>query len=597
MTSSLHKLCIIFSFIAVSFCLPSFVFADEMWHIDKFNSDLTVQQDGKVAITDTIEVDFGLISKHGIFRELPYAYEDENGNKTYIELVVKSVQIDNSSTPYEVDKNSANLRIKIGDPDKTITGKHTYKVNYDATGVLRSFGAYDELYWNVTGFEWPVEIRHVSAKVTLPQSGVTQYACYWGSYGSTESCSSTKVDDRTVNFESTRSVANGSGITIATGYTAGMVPILTVAAPPTPFQQIQWVPLLGAFGITLIGGLYFIWKRWWQHGRDYWHGHHAVPDGQARHIPFGIRESIAPEFSVPQNLRPAELGTLLDERADTLDVTATIVDLAVRGYVTIGEEKKKWAFGSKDYVLKQTKGSSPDLLRYEHLLLDSLFAAGKEVRLSELKNTFYDELAQVKQALYAEVVKKDLFTKDPEQVRSNYYGAGIGLLVFGGAIGGITLSTASLSELWFWLVLGFSGGLIVTSVAILATAHTMPARTANGRQLYRQALGYKLFVGQVEKYRAQFMEKENMFEAVLPYAIVFGVTAELARAMKLLELKPSQMGWYHGVHPFSPTAFARDMNTFSHTISTAMASTPSSSGSGGGGFSGGGFGGGGGGSW
>lgn len=591
------KIFLVLLYIAVSFLLPTVTHADEGWVINDFKSEIAIWDNGNVTVNETILVDFGSVPKHGIYRDLPYVYSDANGNKTYTQIDFPAVNMDNGDIPYEVDKNSSNVRLKIGDPNKTITGKHSYVIHYEVKGILRAYTDYDELYWNVTGLDWPVEIEHASATVTLPKPGVVQSACYWGNFGSTQQCIAEKVDEKTVAFSTKEALPTNAGLTVAVGYTHGMVPIITVPAPPSIVEQIQWGALVSAFVLTLAAGMFLVWRRWWRDGRDYWYGHHANPEGQARQIPLGLRESIAPEFASPGNLRPAELGTLVDERADTLDVTATIVDLAVRGYLTIAEEKKKWAFGSADYLLAKKKPADKSLLSYEKLLLESLFASGNEVRLSELKYSFYDDLRNVKDALYTEVVKQDLFTRNPETVRNTYYGVGIALLVVAVAGGGFVLSVGDISSWPLALLVGVAAALTIVSVVLLASAHAMPARTAHGRHVYRQALGYKLFIEKAEKYRAQFMEKENMFETVLPYAIIFGVTEQLARAMKVLELKPSQPGWYYGTHSFNPTAFASDINGFSKTLSTAMASTPQSSGSGGGGFSGGGFGGGGGGSW
>ena len=52
------------------------------------------------------------------------------------------------------------------------------------------------------------------------------------------------------------------------------------------------------------------------------------------------------------------MGLLVDERADTLDVTATIIDLAVRGYLSIEEVPKTGWFGRRDWRLTRLK--SPD---------------------------------------------------------------------------------------------------------------------------------------------------------------------------------------------------------------------------------------------
>src|SRR5205807_9609670 len=53
-------------------------------------------------------------------------------------------------------------------------------------------------------------------------------------------------------------------------------------------------------------------------------------DPRDQPAPLFQYEPVVVEFTPPQNLRPAELGLILDESADTKDVTATIVDLAVR---------------------------------------------------------------------------------------------------------------------------------------------------------------------------------------------------------------------------------------------------------------------------
>ncbi len=592
----LRSLLFLALFGVVSFALLPAAQAED-WQIDNFHSDIAIQSDGKVVITEKIDVDFRFYDKHGIFRELPYAYSDQNGNKTYTEIAIQEVDLDNQDVAYKVEKSPANIRIKIGDANKTISGKHTFTIRYTAVGILRSFGTYDELYWNVTGNEWPVEIKQASATVQLPQPGVIQFSCYRGIMGSNASCDSTKRDDRAVNFSTNNPLGSGEGLTVAVGYTPGMVPILSVSRPPTLAEQIQFMPLILAFLITFGVGTLLIVRKWWQTGRDWWFGPSLTGDGMARRIPFGTKVSIAPEFAPPGNLRPAEIGVLVDEKADTLDVTSTIVDLAARGYLTITEENKKWLFGSKDYILKQKKTELDDLLLYERNLMQALFATGKEVSLSSLKNKFYKQLADIKIDLEINTVLKNLFAGSPQIIRNKYYVISVAILLSASLLYSFGLPRISFTTTIFWIIAGLASGLFVDGIIMLLFVQAMPARTAHGYQLYRQALGYKLFIEKAEKYRAQWLEKEHMFEQVLPYAIVFGVTEQLARAMKVLELKPPQPGWYIGPHPFSPTVFANDINGFSSTLSTAMASSPTSSGSGGGGFSGGGFGGGGGGGW
>jgi uncharacterized membrane protein len=300
---------------------------------------------------------------------------------------------------------------------------------------------------------------------------------------------------------------------------------------------------------------------------------------------------VVAEFTPPEHLRPAELGLLLDERVDTLDVTSTIVDLAARGYVTIAELEKKWILGSQDYELRRTDKSDADLLAYERLLLSRLFADGTVVKLSSLKNSFYDDLAEVKKAVYENLKQRQYFVDDPSAVRTKYALIGLAIALVGGG-----LLWLALTQQFIWLAI-IALAPLLAGLGTVVWSRAMAQRTALGSDVYRRALGYKEFIATAEKYRQQFFEKENLFNDVLPYAMMLGLTEKLANAMKQIGYQPSQPGWYSGHTAFNMAAFSHSMSTMSQAMNTAMATSPSSSGSGGGGSSGGGFGGGGGGSW
>ena len=161
---------------------PTFAHADEGWVINNFDSNIAIQESGEVRVVETIEADFGGLEKHGIYRDIPYAYESD-GKKTYTEVDVESVLQNNDKAKYETSRNDGNIRIKIGDADKTISGRNVYTITYTAKGVLRSFVDHDELYWNVTGNGWPVPITRAQATVTLPKEGITKVICYEGNAG------------------------------------------------------------------------------------------------------------------------------------------------------------------------------------------------------------------------------------------------------------------------------------------------------------------------------------------------------------------------------------------------------------------------------
>lgn len=568
-------------------------FAQTDWIINNFQSQIAIQPNGTVAVQETIAVDFYTLQKHGIYRNIPVVYEDDQENKTYTQIVITAITQDNQKANYQLLTNDNNLQIKIGDPDRTISGKHVYHISYVATGVLRSFEGHDELYWNATGNNWDATIEKASATITVPKDKIEKTTCYEGPTGSTNLCTITDQTPTSVTFANKYPLYSSYGLTVVVGYTKGMVPILTVAPPKTIWDDLFTIPSLIAFLVALALGIGITILVWIKKGRDFWFRTRRMFDSNAKAEvkPIGAHETVVVEYEPPENLRPAEIGVLMDEKADTLDVTATIIDLANRGFLMITELEKKWLFGSKDYELHRTKTETDKLLKYEKLLLNGLFASKQKIKVSELKTTFYDDLAKVKEALYQDVMDKKLFISNPESTRQLYIWIGIGIIVFGGL----------LIYLGFHFIVGslvlFGLGIGVSGFVFVQLARSMPRRSAYGRELYQRIKGYELFIGTAEKYRQRFFEKKNMFNEVLPYAIVFGLTRKFSQAMKDMGIKPPRPTWYSGTHPFLPVLFVSDVNDFSKSLSTAIASTPSSSGGFSGGSSGGGFGGGGGGSW
>lgn len=372
---------------------------------------------------------------------------------------------------------------------------------------------------------------------------------------------------------------------MAVGYTKGLVPILTVEGPTEIgdiLRESKIPPVAGL--ITLIVGIYALIKLWRKKGRD---------EGMDWRT-----EQIVVEYETPDALRPGELGIVMDETADTLDVSATIVDLAIRGYLTITEIPKKGWFGSVDYTFAKTSGANTNvLLAYEKTLLNALFKSGDEVTVSDLKNTFYTDLKEAKDNLYEEVTKKKLFTGNPNSVRTKH--TLLAVLAFVIALSTLFFALPPLlPDILRAYMIGMGPTLLILAIIYFVMAlKAMPQRTKHGRETYRKARGYKEFIDNVEKHRQQFFERENTFMDVLPYAMIFGATKKLADAMKKMGVEPKQPTWYHSNTAFNMAVFTISMNSFSSSVSSTMASTPSSSGSSGGGFSGGGFGGGGGGSW
>ena len=567
--------------LAVALGVTSVANADEGWTIERFDSQIVIRADGSLGITEAIDVDFGAQQKHGIFRRIPVRYRADGANERVYDLRLRSVtDATGRSWAFQRTEEGPDVIIKIGDPDRTISGRQTYRIAYDVFGVLNGFADHDELFWNVNGV-WPVRTRAVTTHVQLPRGDVTQVACYQGPLGSTEQCRATKAAS-TADMSATRLLGEAEQMTVVVGLPKGVVP------PPKPTFEArardieEWWDLtpvsLGGAAAVLVVGIGGLARRWWTAGRD---------PGPAR--------AVVPEYEPPQKLRPAEVGLLIDESADPKDLTATIVDLAVRGYLRIEEIPSEGILGRKDWKLVRLRDADDTLAPFEKTLFAGLFAGAVDaaaVKLSDLKGTFHATLELAEDDLYKESVAKGWFPTEPDRVRSRWAALGCGVLVAG------VLVTAGLGLRFGFGIAGLA--VVLVGVMTLFAGRLMAKRSGSGRDLLWHIHGFRRYMETAETDRQRFAEKENIFAQYLPYAIVFGLVSKWAAAFSGLDVQRATAGWYTGSSFVNVAAFSNGLSSFSSGLATAISSTPASSGSsgfGGGGGSGGGGGGGGGGSW
>jgi hypothetical protein len=319
-------------------------------------------------------------------------------------------------------------------------------------------------------------------------------------------------------------------------------------------------------------------------------------------------------YEPPEQLSPGELGTLFDNRADMRDVTATLVDLAVRGFILVEERNESHVFGlvsNKEYVfgLRKPRSEWTALRSHEQALLEALFKQGtpsvgeagaaagggplETVTLSQLEHHFYKDLPGIRNHLYDQLVERGYYVRRPDRVMAAYI---VGGVLLGGAIGvgGALLNSALGVQPIAAIIAGVLSGLIAIAFGVV-----MPARTERGTRALEGALGFEEFLRRVEGDRLERVVKTpEMFEKYLPFAMALAVEKTWARAFEGIATEPP--AWYVGGAPgaYYPQMFVGSLNTLSTRTAAAMASAPRSSGGsgfGGGGFSGGGFGGGGGG--
>jgi uncharacterized membrane protein YgcG len=476
----------------------------------------------------------------------------------------------------ERQRQRASLKLKMyvpGAADST----HVIVLHYRVLNGLRFFEDHDELYWNITGTEWDVPIEAASAHIVLPQ-GVTglRAANFTGTFGSRAQDAHLVTLGSNVDVRTAQPLAFREGLTVVLGWDKGLVTPLTNGEKVAQFLRSNW-PLFAPIAALIVMILL-----WYNRGRDPRTG------------------SIAVQYEPPKQLTPGEMGTLVDNAADMRDLTATIVDLAVRGYLSIEERETKHMMGlysDKEYVFHVRKkpaewaGAKP----HELLLLAALFDNGMldQVTLSQLQNKFYKNLPGIRSAIFDSLVEQGYYVRRPDKVRQSFIGGGVfvGLMViwlgkYGSESLGIQMQT--------FIVAGILAGAVVCLVGWF-----MPARTTAGVQALREVLGFEDFLGHVEADRISMMTKgPDTFEKYLPFAMALGVDKKWASAFEGIYTQPPS--WYQGPpgSSFHSVGFGHSLGQMSVRASQAMTSAPRSSGSsgfGGGGSSGGGFGGGGGG--
>lgn len=566
--------------------------------ITSYVVDISLLPDSQMFVRETITYDFGSNERHGIFRTIPVRFPHDNKYDRVYRISDVEVQTA-SGTPgqVEISDSGSNKVFKIGDPDKTITGRHVYEIRYRVRGALNGFEDHDELYWNALGNDWSVSVLESSASVRAP-APITRVACFAGPDGSTLPCDSPTISPGGEARFTQGPLDAGGGLTVVAAIPKG------VFSDVAPILDERWslqrafavTPLtVGGAGLLGVLGLGWIGWRLWRHGRD---RRLAGPLGEMEE-PTPLFEDVPSpvEYRPPEGLRPAQIGVLLDEVANPVDVTATIVDLAVRGYLVIEEIPKSWVFGKDDWRLVRKKPSDDDLAPYEKKLHDSLFEDNPDgsVTLGGLKNKFFDDLKEVQTLLYEDCMQGKWFTRRPDSVRNAYLAGGIVLIVAGI---GLTVLLAARTHA---ALVGIP--VVLIGLVMVATHRWMPARTAKGTQGLARIRGFRRFIETAQAERLQFAEEENIFAKYLPYAIVFGATKKWMKAFEDLGDTPATTGgmsWYSSSRPFNAGEFSDSISSFSSRTSGTIVSTPSSSGRsgfGGGGSSGGGGGGGGGGSW
>ncbi len=496
---------------------------------ERYDVGVEILPDGALAVVERLALDFS----GGPFRR---------GTSTIaLDRVeaIRDVQVGEPGRPYERGSERPYTYATIDDGKRleiawwfppTQDGRREFEIRYRVEGALRIYPGGDQLYWSAIEADRRYPVRQSTVEVRLPAE-VAPEALRAAAYPERQRVAFQQVDPRTVRFE-TRELAPGMGLVVRVQFPHGLV-----AAEPPRWQaeadRVDWLEqnlrpalnflLLLTTLLILFGGLVSLGVLWRVRGSD-----PTVARG-------------APVLETPPSDLPAPLvGTLLDQRADSQDVVATLVDLANRGVIRIAEvEGDSLAGGGRDYELERLTRDDANLRDYERLLLLTLFGEGDRVRLSQTRATFAAAIPGLQAALHREVARAGLFHEDPAAVRKRYAAIGWGLV--GGSIVGAIVVGGWLARYADLALLPFFALLVVGGVTLWLAGH-MPRRTRAGALAADRWAAFRRHLERVAA--GSGGAGRDDLERYLPYATAFGL--DRAWMGRMAAVGAPAPAWYQG---------------------------------------------------
>ncbi|MFH1711972.1 MAG: DUF2207 domain-containing protein [Patescibacteria group bacterium] len=540
--------------------------------IDSFHADLTVNEDGTLDVVETIAVTFKE-ERHGIIRDIPIQYRSDENNDVRFTVELASVTDDRgNSIPYVASDDYTDLSIRIGDADIVVFGPVTYIITYKAYGTFFFFDDHDELYWNVTGTELDADISSSSATVKLPTGAeATGLSCYTGIFGLTESDCEISESAQLIDFS-----AEGN-LTVAVGFTPDVItqiePEYVDYTATDPYESYYddwresferqrriatWIYRL--LPLVVLAGLLILRKRKGNKGK--------------------IRRPIIAIYEPPEDLKPMEVSALLHGKISGRDFASAIVDLAVRGYIKITENKPKgWRYKTT-YEVEKVKEADDKLNEWEKDLFGAMFySTEKTITSDRLRTRLGYARNRIASKIIRDLITKEYFHKRPSLVRETFGLLGF-LFGFFGAIPMIYLAgeySRSLMPIYSFV---FS-----TALFFIVPIGLVP-RSKKGVAVMDEILGFKLFLKKAERYRIKWQEQENIFERYLPFAMVFGVADKWSHVFQVWLQETGHTyknpAWYSGkgISTLNAEVLASHLGSFSASAASSIGSSSGSSSSG-----------------
>ena len=548
-----------------------------------FYSDVTIEESGMIRVKEEIRIfSKGDVFKRGITRSLPLTRRDIQNNRISIDYSVSEVLKNGSPVNYFTEREGGDLIIYVGDRNIFLDpGFYIYEIYYETAGQIGFYEDYDELSWNVNGISGKM-IDSVSSVVRLPTgANIISSHCYTGRFGDKESDCISEINEDGSLTTVVNNLPSNEMLTVSVGFTKGVV------NQPAGFETnvFSWfdkngMAVVSAVFILLLSVYYRItWKKY----------------GVDPPKPVAI-----PQFSPPDGLSPAAVGML--HKGYFIDdlITASIVNLSVKGYLSIEEIiEKKGLFGiRKDRVFSLTRLNNDysKLPAEEAVVLRELFYSDDNIRLD---GKYDRDVAKMMQN-YKKSLNKQFRPVLDEGINIKFHVVPwLGFVLYI-----IILFYFINNSLMHFEVNRTALFITIPLLSILYIIYAIQIVRPGERKLhYRSNIkGLKMYLDVAEEKRMQFFNPPSVtpekFEELLPYAIalemeeVWGEKFEKALLSSAVQPEAYQPAWYRGTY-VNAALFGHALNsTLSNTVSHA-ATQPSSSGGGnwssgsfGGGFSG-----------
>ncbi|GAA1611615.1 DUF2207 domain-containing protein [Kribbella karoonensis] len=512
--------------------------------ITAYTADATLTKDGQLQVKETVDVAAGGTTFSRTLATRVRA--DAERDRTY---EIKDVSATVNGQPAQGFQNQS-----VDDGRKltlNVSGKSQIVYNYTVDNVVADSVDGREVSWPVVqGFG--VSIPQAKLNISVPFA--TWVTCFAGRTGSSMPCTTSQLGESAELEIQQNGVPAAGRVTFLTGLSdqATVQPNAKYATPWSLSRAFTVDSTTGGLAILVFGlGLLGAVGLWFFRGRDA----AKVGDGTPERPVLDGAEG--PQFAAPDGIRPGQVGTVVDESADIVDITATLLDLAVRNYLTIVEQPRDSHFGKLDWELKRLHPGGPELLAYEKALLDAVFADGDSVLVSNLGHSLRPRLNLVREQLYSDVVTQGWFANRPEAVRNRWTTAGVVLL---GAGVVLTIVLAIVSK---FALVGFA--VMAAGLVLALVGQAAPARTARGAAVLGRVFGLQHYLANETSADLPEGSRLEFASRCLPYAAVLGLTEKWALEIAATDDDddPDEgIGWYSGPENWHLSNIGESLSNF-----------------------------------